>query len=151
MLLTPNQIARFRAKIKVAGPNECWLWFAGGHRYGRVRINDRPYLAHRVAWALAHGDAGEMCVLHECDTPRCCNPAHLFLGTHDDNMKDMAKKGRSPKRGGRENPNASLTEDQVNEIRASYVPYKVTLHALGAKYGVSFSTIHQIVQGNTWK
>jgi hypothetical protein len=35
-----------------------------------------------------------MDVLHNCDTPRCCNELHLFLGTHADNMHDMATKGR---------------------------------------------------------
>ena len=34
-------------------------------------------------------------VLHRCDTPRCCNHEHLFLGTQLENMADMARKGRA--------------------------------------------------------
>jgi hypothetical protein len=58
-------------------------------------------LAHRVAWLLTHGslplwtDAGtSLCVLHRCDNPPCCNPDHLWLGTHQDNMDDMRRKAR---------------------------------------------------------
>jgi hypothetical protein len=56
----------------------------------------RPQLTHRVAWAL-HADmpvpAGEN-VLHACDTPRCCNPEHLYLGSHRQNAVDREVRGR---------------------------------------------------------
>jgi hypothetical protein len=52
--------------------------------------------AHRAAWVEAHGDIPEgMFVLHQCDNRACVNVAHLFLGTHQDNMDDRESKGRN--------------------------------------------------------
>lgn len=58
-------------------------------------INFQSY-AHRVAWLIAKGQIeSNLFVLHKCDNPLCCNVDHLFLGTHQDNMDDMKRKGRS--------------------------------------------------------
>ncbi len=152
MDLTANQLERFTAKITRGNPDECWNWTASGliTGYGRVRINDRAFLAHRVAWSLAHGDPGESCVLHRCDNPKCCNVAHLFLGSHQDNMTDKAAKGRVKPVDGERNPRAILSALQVEEIRAIYIPRKTPLNALALKYGVSHSAIHSIIKRKTW-
>ncbi len=65
--------------------------------YGVVMDTEqrRSLLAHRVAWAAAHGPIPPgLWVLHHCDNPRCVNVDHLFLGTVADNNRDMAAKGR---------------------------------------------------------
>ncbi len=78
----------------------CWLWTGTTDRfgYGQSWHNGRHAKSHRLSWFLAYGsDAGEMLVLHRCDNPPCVNPAHLFLGTNIDNVRDMMRKGRTRK------------------------------------------------------
>jgi len=81
-------------------------------------------LAHRMAWILTIGPTSVF-VLHHCDNPPCCNPAHLFTGTQTDNVRDMDAKGR---RGvplplpGELNPNAKGTNGLVLKIRSLYGP-----------------------------
>jgi len=103
---------RFWAKVDRT--DDCWLWTAcrTTHGYGQFRPErSRGAQAHRVAWELTNGPipAG-MLVLHRCDNPPCVNPAHLFLGTQSDNMRDMYAKGRGrPRRPRprRPNPNSN--------------------------------------------
>jgi hypothetical protein len=89
--------SRFWTRVKVAGPDECWLWQLkpGSHGYGQFCAGGRILLAHRVAWEARRGPVPEgFCVLHSCDVRMCCNGAHLFLGTQFDNNLDMTAKGR---------------------------------------------------------
>lgn len=88
---------RFWSKVQVAGPSDCWEWKAYRNKagYGVFGWTNKTTLAHRTAWGLEFGEIPEgMCVCHTCDNPACCNPSHLFLGTHRDNMGDCQKKGR---------------------------------------------------------
>ena len=78
-------------------PDGCTVWTGTVDRcgYGRISVGCRMAMAHRVAWELANGTIPPgMEVCHSCDNRPCCNVAHLFLGTHQDNMTDMARKGR---------------------------------------------------------
>jgi hypothetical protein len=91
--------------------------------------------AHRVAYQLANGaiPAGKH-VLHMCDNPICCNPAHLYLGTNADNVRDRVERSRTP---------VKLTPDQVTAIRAD----RRTQYAIAAEYGVNQSQISRIKTG----
>jgi len=75
----------------------CWI-FQGARStdgYGQVRHDGRTERVHRLAWEAANGPIpADMRVCHSCDVPACCNPAHLFLGTQQDNVTDMIEKGR---------------------------------------------------------
>lgn len=85
---------RFWAHVKKT--DGCWLWTGGTstYGYGSFNVGDGQYeSAHVFAWEAEHGPVPpglEVC--HECDVPHCVR--HLFLGTHLENMRDMAAKGR---------------------------------------------------------
>lgn len=75
----------------------CHLWMGWRelHGYGRMWVDGRTKTAHRVAWELANGPIPEgKIVMHTCDNRRCCNPEHLKLGTHGDNLRDRLDKRR---------------------------------------------------------
>ncbi len=81
-----------------------------GHKdpkgYGRFSSHGGEVLTHRIAYLMHYGEIPDaMHVLHRCDNPSCVNPSHLFLGTNQDNMDDMVRKGRSSKLFGKANPN----------------------------------------------
>jgi len=83
-------------------PKDCWEWqgATGKNGYGRVKIDGKLYLPHRVVALAArivptlHVGADDEHVLHTCDNGRCCNWKHLKRGTKSDNMRDCARKGR---------------------------------------------------------
>lgn len=86
---------RFWNKVDKSG--DCWLWTASKtHQgYGYFRFDGKMCKAHRMAWLLVNGEIpNEMLVCHSCDNPSCVNPEHLWLGTNQENMDDMNKKGR---------------------------------------------------------
>jgi len=90
-----------------------------------------------------------MCVLHRCDNPPCCNPAHLFLGTRTDNSADKVAKGRA--RGnptcGEAHPQAKLSPADVLAIRDSSEPQR----EVARRFGVSHSLISAIRRGTLWR
>lgn len=99
-----QDLARFWAKVARKGAEACWLWRGSVSGTGSVKHaqftvtvakKQHHIKAHRVAWEVANGPipAG-LCVCHRCDVGHCCNPAHLFLGTQQENLDDARRKGR---------------------------------------------------------
>jgi len=93
---------RFWQKVnKTAGlgpSGECWEWIAAKatQGYGTFKASDRQALAHRFSYEMVNGAIGDrkVFVCHKCDNPLCVNPAHLFTGSHQDNVDDKMAKGR---------------------------------------------------------
>ena len=87
----------FWAHVTPGGPDGCWEWQGYRHDwgYGKLAYRTQYYYAHRVSYELHYGPIPDgLHVCHTCDNPRCCNPAHLFVGTAKDNLSDMMMKGR---------------------------------------------------------
>lgn len=144
----------FEDRLKPNGQMGCLEWTGSKTRYGygRIRIGQRLYLAHRVAFIRAYGlipDGKYVC--HQCDNPACCNPEHLFLGTQFENMADMYRKGREPNKLGQNNPAAKLTDAEVRQIRKMYAEGGISQAALGRKFGVSTVMVGLIVRREKWQ
>jgi hypothetical protein len=143
---------RFWSKVDKRGPDECWPWKAntGDTGYGMFWSSDKKTMvkANREAYRLSVGDPGTLHVLHRCDNPGCCNPAHLFLGTHQENMTDMVHKKRQWR--GAQKPAAKLTEQAVADIRKRYSFREVTIGMLATEYGVAERTLWKALHGIGW-
>lgn len=141
---------RFARFVLKSNPGSCWLWTGSidGRGYGKIyKRGEGPILAHRTAWEIAHGFIPDgLLVLHRCDNPRCVNIAHLFLGTHLDNVRDMLGKGRDRMVGER-NHRVKLTADIIREIRMS----RETGIAIAKRLGVTSKTISCVRGRKVWK
>jgi hypothetical protein len=148
MPINSTVAARFWAKVDRKSPDECWPWLASRvpDGYGQIKIAGKMLKAHRVAYVLTFGDIGDLKVLHSCDNPPCCNPAHLFKGTTADNNRDKAEKGRCVIFKGSEHPLARLSPEQVQVVRDDPRPSKELARALG----VSYILVWRIRSGRTY-
>lgn len=155
-------------KVDVRTPEECWPWTAviQTNGYGKTTLDGRRQLgAHVAVWMLANGcdDPPSLCVLHLCDTRACCNPAHLMLGTHAENMRQMVERGRSlcgerhysmirpdVVRRGERHPGAKLSDADVLEIRRRYASGETNFTHLGRDYGIWGTQVRDIVRYRRW-
>ena len=164
-----DPVDRFWSKVNKNGPTPehcpergpCWEWTAGktAAGYGFFNIAGVLTYGHRYGWAITNGEITDgLHVLHHCDNPACVradpDPAisHLFLGTHQDNMRDMEAKGRRGSRGmpGELSYQALITNAQADEIRRRYAAGGITQTALGLEYGVTQTHISDVVRFKTY-
>lgn len=159
-------VQRFWAKVQKS--SDCWIWTASKRNkgYGAFAytwkgqmIHDR---AHRFSYRLHLGDIPDgLFVLHRCDTPACVNPAHLFLGTNYDNVRDMHAKGRKVVGGthcgdngkwkrGEIHHAAKMTAESVRELRSLH-EQGWSFSRLGVRYGINQSAVYKIVHRLRWK
>jgi hypothetical protein len=180
---TPEEYKqRFLSRIdKGFHPKGCWVWTGtlDGNRYGVLWMNGKNEFTHRLAYAYAKGSiAPNMEVCHACDNPSCVRPSHLFQGTHDKNMKDMATKKRSAlgKRNGRhthpettargdrsgarlhpdsyprgsKHGQAKLTEKTVRVIRSLYRTGLYSQQTIANQFSVNQTMVGFIVRRKVW-
>jgi len=149
-----NTEDNFWSKVDIKNKEDCWEWTSCRNRdgYGQFRFNGLMKRAHRVAWCLTFGKIPKnICVLHRCDNPGCVNPSHLFLGTHQDNMADMAKKQRCYRPSGESHHKAKLTKNDVRKIRKIYADGQLFQKEISEMFDVDRTTISNIVTRRTWK
>lgn len=144
-------VARFWANFRKS--DGCWTW--GGpvsaYGYGMIRTGGRGahVYAHRLSYELHRGEIPpKMFVCHTCDVRTCVNPNHLFLGTHDDNRRDMIAKGRNAR--GERAGGAKLTEAQAVEIIEALGRGEGAA-SLARRYRVNRGAITGIKRGHNWK
>ncbi len=133
--------------------DECLVWPGklNPDGYGTVSVKGKADRVHRAAFIVAKGEIpGGHEVCHECDHPACFRPSHLFSGTHVDNMRDMAAKGRRAGRNlGPTNAASVLTAELVKRSREEYLSGS-TSASLSVKYGVSECAMTCALTGKTW-
>lgn len=179
ILIEESVKKRFWALVDKSDIDGCWL-FKGTPAlvYGTIKINKKQIKAHRVSYAIDNNIdykdiPYEIKVCHKCDTPRCVNPKHLFLGTSKDNSQDMINKGRgffnrpesknlSPKgdkhwchlrkdaQKGINNHNCKLSTQQIQEIRIRYNNKELSQEKLAKEYGIAQTTVSAIVRKLLW-
>ncbi len=146
----------FWAKVDTsAGPEACWPWLrsckAAGH--GQVGYRGQMWLAHRLAWRLTNGPIPKgLEVRHKCDNAKCCNPNHLELGTHAQNMQDMVNRRRSPAGNAHWTRQRPLTTEQVmlvRQIRSARAAGE-SLVSVATRLNVSATTVRLIGNGTRY-
>ena len=149
--ITPPE-QRFWAKVvKGVAPDDCWGWSGAKRKsdgYGAMKIDNKTRRSHVVSYEIHHGPVpAGMLVCHRCDNPQCCNPRHLFLGSHKQNTQDMLVKGRHRTALGVASPFAKLSDDAVREIRGS----TESSRWLGRKFEVSKTVVLRVKNRRGWK
>ena len=168
---TCSKNCRLMDGIKIS-ENDCWEWQkAIVNGYGKLRFKNKFFSVHRVSYEMFKGEISKgFFVCHSCDNKKCVNPGHLWLGTHEDNMKDASKKGRMIGTTGQK-----LSKETKRKISLNHADFKgekscrsklkdkdvyaikellktdMTLKEIGSLYGVSKHAIHNIKTGKRWR
>lgn len=153
---------RMDGKIDKDGEyGDCWEWRKERSEsgYGLIRFNGASaFRAHRVAYLVYKEESidADICILHHCDHPPCCNPLHLFKGSRGDNARDRKQKGRSRygDRVGIANPAAKLSEEDVRYVLDHFIPRIKSgpncLSSIASRFHVTRPTIQRIINGQGW-
>lgn len=160
-------VTKFWSYVDKKGPDECWPWtkaiMTGGYgAFGLGTEDGLTHKTHRLAWEFTNGPIPEgLCACHRCDNPPCCNPAHLFLATNQENTADKMAKGREARgeklsiatrakalRGVAVNT-AKLDEQKVIEIRRLHAA-GMRYHQIAKQFGLDRHTPIAIIKRTSW-
>lgn len=163
---TAEQIEKFWSCVDKRGPDDCWIWKRGTNQsgYGKFWAFGEFWIASRVVLSLKAGEdpGNKIFAAHTCDTPPCCNPAHLFAATTRENALDMTNKNRCGKGSthwshvtpdkvlrGERNGSAKLTSAVVREIQAALAGSERRID-IAARFGISRKNLWLIQRGKAW-
>jgi hypothetical protein len=155
----PKSVAeRFSTKFYRGEDGDCWEWRGSRNAdgYGILHAGQGPgkfLRAHRVSWEVHCGHIpGGLSVLHRCDNPPCVNPAHLYVGTQQQNVIDRAnrKRGKENRQDGSANDNAKLTEADVIAIR-ELVAFGFSQAAVARSFGIRQAQVSRIHLRQSWR
>jgi hypothetical protein len=134
--------------------DEKGCWICDSHKddnrgYPEFHYNKKTITIHRYMYMVYINGGREipkgLCVCHTCDNPRCINPEHLFIGTQQDNIRDMVNKGRN-------RSNRSLSDNQVKQIRLLHEQNpQVPMTQIALLYKVKPDVIYKIISGKSYR
>ena len=157
--------ADFWSRVTIHGPDDCWEWQGSTNSsgYGTLSWHGTATVAHRLAYYLEHGGIElrtgkresrpqnkNAFILHSCDNRKCCNPAHLSLGSYSENQRQAYARNRrhQPQSG---HANAKLTKNQVQEIRRNYKTKNYTHVSYAKKFNVSPRVIASVAKRESYR
>lgn len=128
----------------------CWIWTSSlsSKGYGKFQIANTHWRAHRAAYHVYVAEITDptMLVLHSCDNPSCVNPAHLSLGSNQDNMTEKKDRGRAAS--GERHGMAKLTDAQAEEILKEALQGDKSMRRIASDHGVSLGCVGNIKYRN---
>src|SRR5712671_2284212 len=147
---------RLLARINRLGPTDCWPWtgIIGTWGYGVFWLRGHNINASRATYLLLVAAVPKnLVVCHTCDNPACCNPAHLWVGTQADNLRDCRIKGRAKNVRGKDHPRtlAKLSPRLIEKAKKLHYEKGISQSEIGRRWGVHSSVISRAVRNKTWK
>lgn len=155
LYVAPTGLETFWDRVNVGSTTDCWEWtgsrMPSGYGQPYIRLEHGGprvrCLAHRIAYELYYGSPAVNEVCHRCDNPPCCNPHHLYDGTHAENMRDAKERGLLVR--GENHRWSKVTEEQARTIRDRF-DRGDRRPEIAAEFGVSVRTVYDIGSGRSW-